>query len=259
MKCFRAILLSLFAFANSTFANTFTSDLSDLWWNANESGWGVTVTHQSEVIFLTFFVYDPSNRPTFYTGQTTYSNNTAQGSQVYSGQMYQTSGPWLGALFNPNAVSNRQVGTVNFTAFLDTATLTYSIDGIVVTKSLTRQTFRNNNLSGQFAGVLRSTASGCTNPIFNGTTEAIAGIGITHSGASFSMATNDGVEICNYSGNYTQAGRIGRSRGNYSCPGRTGTYDFVDIEATFQSISGRFTTVSSICAQQVGSFSILKR
>ena len=259
MKRFRAVLLSLFAFANATFANTFTSDLSDLWWNANESGWGVTVTHQQEVIFLTFFVYDSSNRPTFYTGQTTYSNNTAQGSQLYSGQMYQTSGPWLGTIFNPNAVGIRQVGTVTFSAFLDQATLTYSVDGTVVIKSLTRQTFRNNNLSGQFVGVLRSTASGCTNPINNGTVETIAAVGITHSGTSFSMASNDGVEICNYIGNYTQYGRTSRSQGNYSCPGRTGTYDLIDVEATRQSISGRFSAASSICAQQVGTFSILNR
>ena len=259
MKTFRALLLSSFLIANSAFANTFTSDLTDLWWNANESGWGVTATHQGDVVFLTFFVYGTDNRATFYTASTTYTGSTGQGSLVFSGPMYQTAGPWLGAFFNPNAVGVRQVGTATFTAFIDAATLTYSVDGTFVTKSLTRQTFRNNNLSGQFVGVLRQTASGCTNPNFNGTAEAIAAVGITHSGTSFSMATNDNIEICNYFGNYTQTGRMGSSRGTYSCPGRSGTYDFIEIEATPRSITGRFTVSNNICAQTTGNFAVVKR
>lgn len=259
MKICRALLLSFFLFANSAFTNTFTSDMTDLWWNANESGWGVTATHQGEVVFLTFFVYSSDNRPTFYTASTSYVSSTGQGSLVFSGPMYQTTGPWLGAFFNPNAVGVRLVGSATFTAFIDAATLTYNVDGTFVSKSLTRQTFRNNNLAGEFAGVLRSTSSGCTNPLNNGTVETVAGVRIVHSGVTFSMVTNDGAEICTYTGNYTQSGRMGTSSGNYSCPGRTGTYDIFEVEANPKSLTGRLSASSSLCSQIAGHFAIAKR
>ena len=69
MKFVQTFLLSFFVLANMARANTFGSDMTDLWWNANESGWGVTATHQGDVVFLTFFVYGMDNRPTFIPRQ----------------------------------------------------------------------------------------------------------------------------------------------------------------------------------------------
>ena len=54
MKKAAAVFFSLWLLSPFASANTFTTDLTDLWWNANESGWGVTATHQREVVFLTF-------------------------------------------------------------------------------------------------------------------------------------------------------------------------------------------------------------
>lgn len=259
MKTFRAILIGFFVLANSAFANTFGTDMTDLWWNANESGWGVTTTHQGEVVFLTFFVYGTDNRPTWYTGQASYAGKTGQGALIFSGPMYQTSGPWLGTFFNPNAVGVRQVGTATFTAFVYSATLTYSVDGTFVSKSLTRQTFRNNDLTGQYIGASSVTRSGCSNPLNNGPAENVAVAGISTSATSFSMTTNDNVQICNYAGNYTQAGRIGRSQGTFSCPGQSGTYDLIEIEATAGSIAARFTSSGNLCSQITGRFAAVKR
>ena len=149
MKKIRALLLSCVLLANSAIANTWGTDWTDLWWNANESGWGVTATHQGEVVFLTFFVYDVDNRPIWYTGQASYTSTNAQGAFIFAGPLYQTSGPWLGTSFNPNAVGIRQVGTVTFTVFITSGTLTYSVDGVQVSKSITRQTFRTNQVNAQ--------------------------------------------------------------------------------------------------------------
>lgn len=260
MKTFRALILSFFVLANSAFANTFTTDLTDLWWNANESGWGVTATHQGEVVFLTFFVYGADNRPTFYTASTSYTGQTTQGALIFSGPMYQTSGPWHGMMsFDPKSVAVRQVGTATFTAFVYSATLAYTADGTFVSKPLTRQTFRNNDLTGEYVGVLRSTNAGCTNPLNNGTGEVSAGIRITHTGSSFSMISNDGSEVCTYTGNYAQAGRMGRSQGTYSCPGRSGTYDFYELEAPFFGFTGRVSVTSSLCSQISGTFAGVRR
>ena len=259
MKRIAACLLSLCFCSPFAFANTFTTDLTDLWWNANESGWGVTATHQREVVFLTFFVYGVDSRATFYTGQASYVSQAASGALVFTGPMYETSGPWIGIPFNPNLVTIRQVGTVTFTAFVDAATMTYNVDNTVVSKSLTRQTFRNNDLTGGYAGVLRLTSSGCTNAAENVTVESIIGVAITNTTTSLAMTTNENGTICDYVGNYRQSGRMGSSTGTYSCPGRTGTYEMVEIEANPSGITGRFSGRSNLCSQISGRLAIAKR
>lgn len=259
MKAIRVFLFSFLVLANSAFANTFTTDLTDLWWKADESGWGVTATHQREIVFLTFFVYGTDNRPTWYTGQASYTGQSSQGALIFSGDMYQTSGPWLGTFFNPDLVGVRKVGTVTFTAFVSSATLTYSVDGTFVSKAVTRQTFRANDLTGEYAGIFRETISGCSNSSNNGTYETPVGISITTSGNSFTMVSNSSSSVCNYTGNYTQTGRMGRSQGTYTCPGVSGTYDFIEIEATPSSVSGRFSAGNNVCSQDTGHFAFAKR
>lgn len=259
MKKYAACLLSLWLCSPFASANTFTTDLTDLWWNANESGWGVTATHQREVVFLTFFVYGTDNRPTFYTGQASYSGQAASGALSFSGPVFQTTGPWLGTFFNPNAVTIRQVGTVNFTAFVDAATMTYSVDGVVVTKALTRQTFRNNELTGNYAGVFRQTSSGCSNPANNGTVENVVGVSISNSNTSFAMTTNGNGLVCNYSGNYRQGGRMGSSTGTYTCGGLAGNYDMLEIEANPSGLTARFSANDNSCSQITGRLALVTR
>ena len=259
MKKYAACLLSLWLGSPLAWSNTFTTDLTDLWWNASESGWGVTATHQREVVFLTFFVYGADNRPTFFTGQAAFVGQTGSGALTFSGPMYQTTGPWFGTAFNPASVTVREVGTVTFTAFVDAATLTYSVNGTSVTKSLTRQTFRNNDLTGFYAGIFRETLSGCSNPIDNTTRERVVGVFIDNSTTTLALTTNESGTICNYGGNYRQSGRMGSSTGNYTCPGIAGTYDMVEIEANPSGITGRFTGQSNACSQITGRMAIVKR
>ena len=35
------------------------TDVTDLSWKSGQSGWGLNVIHQNDVLFLTFFVYEP--------------------------------------------------------------------------------------------------------------------------------------------------------------------------------------------------------
>lgn len=259
MKKLSALLLALCLSSPFASANTFTTDFTDMWWNPNESGWGVTATHQRDVIFLTFFMYGSDNRATFYTATATYSGQAGSGALIFTGPMYQTAGPWFGTFFNPNAVSVRQVGTATFTAFVDAAALTYTVDGVGVSKSLTRQTFRNNDLTGNYAGVFRETGAGCANSANNGTSEAIVGATITNTATTLTMTTNEGGFICNWSGNYRQTGRMGSSTGTYSCPNLAGNYDMVEIEANPQGITGRYTGQDNACSQVSGRFALVTR
>ncbi len=37
--------------------------MSDLWWNPNESGWGLSLSHHGDSLFAVWYTYGPDNRP----------------------------------------------------------------------------------------------------------------------------------------------------------------------------------------------------
>jgi hypothetical protein len=255
----RILVPAVLAVATSAHATTFSSDFSDLWWNASESGWGANVIQQDNVLFMTFFVYGPGGNPVWYVAPAT--ENTAPSGFVFTGPLYQTNGPWFGGAFNPNSVSVRQAGTATFTGLdINAATLSYNADGVSVTKSLSRQTWRSDNLTGSYIGAFVGTYTGC--PGFSGYAEEPAYITISHSGAAMLITaqfTNSG-DVCTYSGNYAQAGRMGASSGNVSCKsGGSGTYSAVEVEGTITSFAGRASAVFGGTCRWSGRFGGLFR
>jgi hypothetical protein len=112
-------------------------DYSDIWWGgANESGWGMAMAQQYGITFLAWYVYDASGKPTWQVATCTMSGNSC------TGTLYRTTGPPFGPTFNPGLVQAASAGsiTVNFTD-ANRATLTYTVDGVSATKSITRQLF----------------------------------------------------------------------------------------------------------------------
>ena len=67
MKTIRCLCASLLIAAcclsSSAQSTSFSTDQSDLWWNAAESGWGIQFVQRGAVIFATMFVYDQTNIP----------------------------------------------------------------------------------------------------------------------------------------------------------------------------------------------------
>ncbi|HET6265484.1 MAG TPA: hypothetical protein VFD95_11530, partial [Usitatibacter sp.] len=120
-------------------ANSPAYDYTDLWWNPNESGWGLNLTqHPSKVIFGVWYTYESDGTRTWYVMPNgSWSNNTR-----YTGPLYVTSGPSFEKAFDASLVQTRQVGslTLDFSS-QDTGTLTYSVDGVTGTKSLQRQPY----------------------------------------------------------------------------------------------------------------------
>jgi hypothetical protein len=115
------------------------TDYSDLWWNPNESGWGLNITqHPSSTIFAVWYTYEADGTSTWYVmpGGTWTSSNT------YSGSLYATLGPAFTKTFNASDVQPRQVGTATLTfTSSGTGTFAYSVDGVSGTKSIQRQPF----------------------------------------------------------------------------------------------------------------------
>ncbi len=112
----------------------------DLWWvpGGAESGWGINLAHQGNVIFATWFTYDGAGKPLWLS-----VTATRLSQHLYSGPLIRTTGPPFDAMpFDPAKVVRTEVGTATF-SFVDgnTATLSYSLDGVNQSKAITRLLF----------------------------------------------------------------------------------------------------------------------
>jgi hypothetical protein len=113
-----------------------------LWWRSpagSESGWGVNITHQGDILFATWFTYDADGSGLWLV----MSNGAKTAPDTYSGALYRTTGPSFDASpFDPNRVVATQVGSATF-AFsdADNGTFTYTVNGVTQSKPITRQLF----------------------------------------------------------------------------------------------------------------------
>jgi len=114
----------------------------DLWYAApaeSEAGWGVNVTHQGDILFVTWFTYDSTGRGMWIVGPRL--ERTA--ANTYSGGLFRTTGPAYNAVpWNPSNVTPTQVGTATFTfSSANSGTFNYTVNGIQQTKNITKQVF----------------------------------------------------------------------------------------------------------------------
>ena len=217
--------------------SSFSTDQSDLWWNPSESGWGMQLVQQDSLIFATLFIYGTDGRPTWVVAQL-----NSVGPLTWSGPLYVTSGPWFGGPFNPNTVGVRQAGTLTFSApLVVSGTVNYSIDGMSVTKQVQRQTLTNDNYNGAYFVGVNLTSSGCFNSSANRSGTGGMAMSVSQQGTSMAMRWDfqDGT-VCTYNGSYSQAGRMGRFNGNYSCSdGEVGTMTLFEMTNRIGMMSGR--------------------
>jgi hypothetical protein len=202
-------------------ANTVTTDFTDLWYIPAESGWGANVIQQQDILFITLFVYGQNNQPTWYVGSAVQYQGLQNGQFTFTGSLFQTTGPYFGAgTFNPANVTNRQVGSITFrTGTSTTATITYTVDGVSVTKNVQRQTFRNQDFSGQYRGAVIGSYSGCSSG--NGPYESPAILTVTQNNTSIQIAEAGGggttAYTCNYTGTITFSGNASSAAGSGVC------------------------------------------
>ena len=114
-------------------------DYTDLWWNPNESGWGLNlIQHASRNIFGVWYTYRQDGKAVWYVipGGTWISDN------VFRGDVYITSGPAANGAFDTTRVTVSPVGSAVITFTTPTSgTFAYTISGISGSKSITRQPF----------------------------------------------------------------------------------------------------------------------
>ena len=117
------------------------TNYQDLWWAApagSESGWGLNLVEESNIIFATWFTYDVDGSPLWLA-----ATATSTGNGMYSGTLYRTTGPAFNATpFDPARVSATPVGTVTLTfATGDSATFSYTVNGTSQAKTITREIY----------------------------------------------------------------------------------------------------------------------
>jgi hypothetical protein len=132
----KSITRQLFGPRDSTPVATY----ADLWWGGTaQDGWGVAINQQYRTLFSVWYTYDHAGKTVWYV----VPGGAWTNSTTYSGAAYRvTSSAWLGTTYNPAAFNAQPVGNVTFN-FTDihNAVMTYTIDGVTQSRSLTRQPF----------------------------------------------------------------------------------------------------------------------
>ncbi|HYC38446.1 MAG TPA: choice-of-anchor D domain-containing protein [Usitatibacter sp.] len=114
----------------------------DLWWRSpanSEPGWGVNITHQGDILFVTWFTYDSTGRGMWLV----MSDARRTTGNTFAGDIFRTTGPVFStATWNNSAVGVTSVGTGTL-AFTDMSngTFSYTVNGVSQTKPITRQVF----------------------------------------------------------------------------------------------------------------------
>ncbi len=122
----------------SAFDRSFAFNYQDLWWNGDESGWGINFTHQGDILFATLFTYGLDGRARWYLMS---RGDRVPGTQRFQGTLYETTGPAFNA--SPwGAIAYTTVGSmsVDFTGG-NAAQLSYTVNGVSVNKAITRLVF----------------------------------------------------------------------------------------------------------------------
>jgi hypothetical protein len=186
---FTLVLLSLAAlsFACPALATSWSNDQSDLWWNSTENGWGIQFVQRGSTIFATMFVYDAAGNPTFYVA--TMEGTKANGLLTFTGDLFTTHGSWFGMVpYNPAAFGGAIVGNMTWVKSSgEPGTLTYSVNGVNVTKTLVRQPIRNDDYTGMYTVGVHFVVTACTDPTKNGTFDGAATMPVAQNGAAITV------------------------------------------------------------------------
>ena len=125
---------------------------------------------------------------------------------------------------------------------VETGVLTYSIDGVPVTKQIQRETLVDEDYSGSYAIAVNAQACGCYNTATNGVIPNAAVLQISQIGTSASIVFQfiNG-PACTLNAIYDQSGHVGGFTGNYACTsGEVGQMRFFEMTNRPGVVSSRF-------------------
>jgi hypothetical protein len=164
-------------------ASTGAANYTALWWNPNESGWGLNLNHQADTIFGTLFDYD-LNGTAMWLVSTMTKQSSSNGIDSYAGDLLRTTGPAFNASpFTPIDGSNvTTVGAMAVALSGNIGGLAYSVNGATVSKSIEKQLFASRLPTCVGTTGDRSSLTNYQDLWWGGQNESGWGINLTHEG-----------------------------------------------------------------------------
>ena len=234
------------------------TDYTDMWFIPAESGWGVNLTQNEGILFVTFFLYGPNNQPIWFVAIL-----GRDGNGNFAGSLFTTVGPYFGGPWDQSAYTQTLAGTASFAPTSPyKGTLKYAlINGPAVQKSIERQTLTTIALGANYSGGQTGTYTSCSDSSLNGAYSDTYDLSVTHANgvATFIFYYNKVAATCTMAGTLEQHGQLYRiAPASYSCTGDLqfdASATMEEIKATAQGIEGRFTAGLSDGCQESAQFS----
>ena len=187
--------------ANSymNFATGSAPSYEGLWSNAKEPGWGVSVSHQADIIFAVWYTHDHDGSPMWLVmpdaALVDTSMNDSMGMMemsmmgmmqdppIYTGVLYRTRGPaFSNATFDRNAVGVTAVGmgTLLFRNHGE-GVFAYTVDSFSGSKDITRMSFSSSAQSCSVGGAQKASKPNYQD-LWGRASESGWGVNIAHQG-----------------------------------------------------------------------------
>ncbi len=127
-----------------TAADPGIENFTDLFWNPSQSGWGLFLTHQGNIVFTVWYTY-LNGKPVWYVASNVTKDPSRSGGRLnlYSGTLYRTSGTPYSLPWNPSRMNTVSVGVVTLDFYDDLPTFSWELAGASGQNSLRREAFGN--------------------------------------------------------------------------------------------------------------------
>lgn len=242
----RALVLVI-ALAFPAFAGAVTANYEDWWWNDQQSGHGLNIGQQNDILFVSWFTYDETGAGMWLTMSAFLTGTRA------SGDWIRTTGPALGTPFDPAKVTKTIVGTGTLTfGSLHDATLDWTVNGKSGSVALTRMSWATRNPAGAQAGRMYVTPVGCS-----GAPNLNVSITTTYSTSGSTITVIDdyrpiGTKVCTMTGTLVPSGSYFFVSGSYACDnGQTGAWQGTILSRPEVVTRDEFLAINgSACVEQ---------
>ena len=87
-----------------------SENFQDLWFNPADTGWGVNIAHQGDIVFGTYFTYDANGKGEWLVVPDAMKSGTG----TYAGTLARATGPAFDAAWDQSKVHVAAVGTATF-------------------------------------------------------------------------------------------------------------------------------------------------
>lgn len=229
---------------------TTRADYTDGWWVPSESGWGMNVLHQGDVMAIAFYVYDETNVPIWYLGVANYVDENIG----YRGTLSLHRGTsFLLPVFGPVPSGPTAIGIITFKPTSPySANVNYSVGTTSIDKSMVRIAFAPIEFGGSFLGGVTGTVTGCAtgSGTFAMEQSLIVTSSVANGQAQLVFANSAG--YCIITGTLQQNGMLGAvSNGSFGCTsGINGTASIDEWAVNRNGMSARYQTRTGSCVEE---------